>query len=137
MSLTTLGDEKSIIPLSSPQEIPTDVMKERSALIKRLQTQLRNEEMSLVLLKKIRQSQILAEQAEREKREQRETSLTIQPATVSAVNHQKPKSGVNGGARPHAKPADVAQLKPVSMVRTPVISDISYVCYTVSLGHQV
>ena len=45
------------------QELPTEVLEEKTALIRHLQTQLRNEEMSLVLLKKIRQSQVLAEQA--------------------------------------------------------------------------
>ena len=40
------------------QELPPDALQEHKALIRKLQTQLRNEEMSLVLLKKIRQSQV-------------------------------------------------------------------------------
>eukprot|EP00094_Tigriopus_californicus_P011514 TCALIF_11119-PA protein Name:"Similar to Gatad2a Transcriptional repressor p66 alpha (Mus musculus)" AED:0.20 eAED:0.20 QI:315/0.5/0.42/0.57/1/0.85/7/0/619 len=51
----------SAIPL--PKEFSPEELEEKRLLIKKLQTQLRNEEMSLVLLKKIRQSQVLAEQA--------------------------------------------------------------------------
>lgn len=46
------------------QELPPDALQERKALIRKLQTQLRNEEMSLVLLKKIRQSQVIADQVD-------------------------------------------------------------------------
>lgn len=49
--------------LSYLQEFSPEELEEKRMLIKKLQTQLRNEEMSLVLLKKIRQSQVLAEQA--------------------------------------------------------------------------
>lgn len=45
------------------QELPPDVLCEKQAQIRKLQAQLRNEEMALVLLKKIRQSQLIAEQA--------------------------------------------------------------------------
>ena len=66
------------------QELPTEVFEEKTALIRHLQTQLRNEEMSLVLLKKIRQSQVLAEQAKEA------------AAKASLVGLQQPQSqGVN------------------------------------------
>ena len=45
------------------QELPQEVLEEKTEMIRKLQTQLRNEEMALVLLKKIRQSQLLAEAA--------------------------------------------------------------------------
>ena len=66
-----------LIGFYSLQELPLEVLEERKALIRQLQTQLRNEEMSLVLLKKIRQSQVLAEQA-------KEAKVSIQPASVSS-----------------------------------------------------
>ena len=70
-----------LIGFYSLQELPLDVLEERKALIRQLQTQLRNEEMSLVLLKKIRQSQVLAEQA-------KEAKVSIQPASVSSRTSQ-------------------------------------------------
>ena len=68
------------------QELPLEVLEERKALIRQLQTQLRNEEMSLVLLKKIRQSQVLAEQA-------KEAKVSIQPASVSSRTSQNTHRG--------------------------------------------
>jgi len=70
-------DDGPLEPLPLPKELPLEVLEERKALIRQLQTQLRNEEMSLVLLKKIRQSQVLAEQA-------KEAKVSIQPASVSS-----------------------------------------------------
>ena len=61
------------------QELPTEVFEEKTALIRHLQTQLRNEEMSLVLLKKIRQSQVLAEQA-------KEAAVGLQQPQSQGVN---------------------------------------------------
>ena len=50
--------------LKEPMEVDDmEVNDEKKALILQLQMQLRNEEMSLLLMKKIRQSQVLAEQA--------------------------------------------------------------------------
>ena len=49
-------------------------------MIRQLQTQLRNEEMSLVLLKKIRQSQVLAEQAKEAK-----VSIINAPGSATAA----------------------------------------------------
>ena len=50
--------------LKEPMEVDDmEVNEEKKALILQLQMQLRNEEMSLLLMKKIRQSQVLAEQA--------------------------------------------------------------------------
>ena len=51
------------------------MLEDKQALIRQLQTQLRNEEMSLVLLKKIRQSQVLADQAK-----EAAAKVSIQPA---------------------------------------------------------
>ena len=65
-----------------------DVLEERKTLIRQLQTQLRNEEMSLVLLKKIRQSQVLAEQAKEA------SKVSIQPA-VGQSSHQQRSSHQN------------------------------------------
>lgn len=55
-------DDEPLDPLPLPKELPPDALQEHKALIRKLQTQLRNEEMSLVLLKKIRQSQVIADQ---------------------------------------------------------------------------
>jgi hypothetical protein len=74
-------DDGPLEPLPLPKELPLEVLEERKALIRQLQTQLRNEEMSLVLLKKIRQSQVLAEQA-------KEAKVSIQPASVSSRTSQ-------------------------------------------------
>ena len=115
-----------------------DVLEERKTLIRQLQTQLRNEEMSLVLLKKIRQSQVLAEQAKEA------SKVSIQPAVQSSQRssqqnsnqHQHhrgtpplPSSGTPkarlGSTQPNAsgKPGvksvltpDLSHLKPVSVV---------------------
>ena len=71
----------------SLQELSADVLKERKALIRKLQTQLRNEEMSLVLLKKIRQSQVMAEQAKTAEA----AKVSIQPTSrQSQSNHGTP-----------------------------------------------
>lgn len=72
-------DDGPLEPLPLPKELPPDLLAEKKALIRQLQTQLRNEEMSLVLLKKIRQSQVLAEQA----KEAAAAKVSIQPATAS------------------------------------------------------
>lgn len=45
------------------QELTQEELQEKTALIRKLQCQLRNEEMSLVLLKKIRQTQVVQQQA--------------------------------------------------------------------------
>ena len=74
--------------LSPTKELPVDVLEERKTLIRQLQTQLRNEEMSLVLLKKIRQSQVLAEQAKED------SKVSIQPA-VGQSSHQQRSSHQN------------------------------------------
>ena len=116
-----------------------DVLEERKTLIRQLQTQLRNEEMSLVLLKKIRQSQVLAEQAKEA------SKVSIQPAVQSSQRssqqnsnqHQHhrgtpplpssgtPKARLGGSTLPNAsgKPGvksvltpDLSHLKPVSVV---------------------
>ena len=64
-----------------------EVLEERKTLILQLQTQLRNEEMSLVLLKKIRQSQVLAAQA-------KEAKVSIQPASqLSRSSQNNPHRG--------------------------------------------
>ena len=69
------------------QELSADVLKERKALIRKLQTQLRNEEMSLVLLKKIRQSQVMADQAKAAEA----AKVSIQPTSrQSQSNHGTP-----------------------------------------------
>ena len=112
-----------------------DVLEERKTLIRQLQTQLRNEEMSLVLLKKIRQSQVLAEQAKEA------SKVSIQPAVPSQRSSQNsnqqhhrgtpplqtsgtPKARL-GSTQPNAsgKPGvksvltpDLSHLKPVSVV---------------------
>ena len=115
-----------------------DVLEERKTLIRQLQTQLRNEEMSLVLLKKIRQSQVLAEQAKEA------SKVSIQPAVQSSQRSSQqnsnqhhrgtpplpssgtPKARLGGGStQPNAsgKPGvksvltpDLSHLKPVSVV---------------------
>lgn len=69
-------DDGPLEPLPLPKELPPEVLEEKKALIRQLQTRLRNEEMSLVLLKKIRQSQVLAEQA-------KEAKVSIQAATAA------------------------------------------------------
>ena len=69
------------------------MLKERKALIRKLQTQLRNEEMSLVLLKKIRQSQENAEKAKAEA-----AKVSIQPASASSGHHRQSQS--NHGTPP-------------------------------------
>lgn len=116
------------------QELPPEVLAEKQALIRQLQTQLRNEEMSLVLLKKIRQSQVLAEQA-------KEAKVSIQPASTASGKGQshrgtpppqakgasnRPSSNAVGGSngRPGAGQnmknvltPDLSLLKPVSVVR--------------------
>ena len=128
------------------------MLKERKALIRKLQTQLRNEEMSLVLLKKIRQSQENAEKAKAEA-----AKVSIQPASSghhrqSQSNHGTPPpsqasaskrgSGVSssanmsnarshGGINAHAAgqnmkhvlTPDLSILKPVSSVR---LSEVRY-----------
>ena len=66
------------------QELSADVLKERKALIRKLQTQLRNEEMSLVLLKKIRQSQVMAEQAKAAEA----AKVSIQPTSRQSHTNQ-------------------------------------------------
>ena len=116
-----------------------DVLEERTTRIRKLQTQLRNEEMSLVLLKKIRQSQVLAEQAKEA------SKVSIQPAVQSSQrssqnsNQQQhghrgtpplPSSGTQkarlGSTQPNASgklpgvksvlTPDLSHLKPVSVV---------------------
>ena len=82
-----------IIPLKF-QELSAEVLKERKALIRKLQTQLRNEEMSLVLLKKIRQSQVMAEQAKAEA-----AKVSIQPAGTANSGHHR-QSQSNHGTPP-------------------------------------
>jgi len=81
-------DDGPLEPLPVPKELPVDVLEERKTLIRQLQTQLRNEEMSLVLLKKIRQSQVLAEQAKEA------SKVSIQPA-VGQSSHQQRSSHQN------------------------------------------
>ena len=123
-----------LIGFYSLQELPLEVLEERKALIRQLQTQLRNEEMSLVLLKKIRQSQVLAEQA-------KEAKVSIQPASVSSRTSQQnthrgtPPLGASGsqkvrgsGSTSNSSGAiknsgvksvltpDLSHLKPVSVV---------------------
>lgn len=116
------------------------MLAEKQALIRQLQTQLRNEEMSLVLLKKIRQSQVLAEQAK-----EAAAKVSIQPAITSGVSGKgqshtnrgtpppqvkgasnRPSSNAVGGSngRPGAGQnmknvltPDLSLLKPVSVVR--------------------
>ena len=84
-----------IIPLKF-QELSAEVLKERKALIRKLQTQLRNEEMSLVLLKKIRQSQVMAEQAKAEA-----AKVSIQPAgTANSGHHRQSQSNHHGTPPP-------------------------------------
>eukprot|EP00096_Caligus_rogercresseyi_P008195 TRINITY_DN2666_c0_g1_i1.p1 TRINITY_DN2666_c0_g1~~TRINITY_DN2666_c0_g1_i1.p1 ORF type:complete len:734 (+),score=318.49 TRINITY_DN2666_c0_g1_i1:261-2462(+) len=53
-------DDDTIQEIPLPKDVPPSLLAEREATIKKLQTRLRNEEMSLVLLKKIQQSQVLA-----------------------------------------------------------------------------
>ena len=117
------------------QELPPDAVRERKALIRKLQTQLRNEEMSLVLLKKIRQSQVIAEQM---------TAASLKTpalATASAASNSRDgnysqhratpppgKASVSHksqGSRHQGSPApaqiknlvpDLSQLKPVNVV---------------------
>ena len=91
-----LSDDNLVIkniPLKF-QELSAEVLKERKALIRKLQTQLRNEEMSLVLLKKIRQSQVMAEQAKAEA-----AKVSIQPAGTANSGHHR-QSQSNHGTPP-------------------------------------
>jgi len=86
-------DDTPLEPLPMPKELSAEVLKERKALIRKLQTQLRNEEMSLVLLKKIRQSQENAEKAKAEA-----AKVSIQPASASSGHHRQSQS--NHGTPP-------------------------------------
>jgi len=86
-------DDSPLEPLPLPKELSAEVLKERKALIRKLQTQLRNEEMSLVLLKKIRQSQENAEKAKAEA-----AKVSIQPASASSGHHRQSQS--NHGTPP-------------------------------------
>ena len=129
-----------------------DVLEERKTLIRQLQTQLRNEEMSLVLLKKIRQSQVLAEQAKEA------SKVSIQPAVQSSQRssqqnsnqHQHhrgtpplpssgtPKARLGSSTQPNASgkqpgvksvlTPDLSHLKPVSVVSSFMLdkSDIHF-----------
>ena len=65
------------------QEMTTDELSERYALVKKLKSELKNEEMALVLLKKLKQSQTI----------QREGTTvgggaTLTPATKSGVKEK-------------------------------------------------
>jgi len=52
------SEDDDVLPhIPPPKEISSEELKEKHALIKRLKTELKNEEMSLVLLKKLKQSQ--------------------------------------------------------------------------------
>ena len=66
------------------QERSAEEQLERELLIRRLQAELRTEEMKLVLLKKIRQTQILAQQQQQQQQQQQHLqqhmNLTITPA---------------------------------------------------------
>ena len=62
------------------QELPPEVLAEKQAQIRKLQQQLRNEEMALVLLKKIRQSQLLADQTAKQ-------SAAAAAAAAAGSNH--------------------------------------------------
>lgn len=112
------------------QELPPELELEKKALIRQLQTRLRNEEMSLVLLKKIRQSQVLAEQAKEA------SKVSIQPAN-SVKSHrgtpplpQNSKKPVTNSAssRPGSggqsmKTPDLSLLKPVNVVILKIFID--------------
>merc|ERR1719153_2129854 len=50
-------------PVPLPQEMTTDELSERYALVKKLKSELKNEEMALVLLKKLKQSQTIQREA--------------------------------------------------------------------------
>uniref|UniRef100_A0A0K2ULI0 Transcriptional repressor p66 coiled-coil MBD2-interaction domain-containing protein n=1 Tax=Lepeophtheirus salmonis TaxID=72036 RepID=A0A0K2ULI0_LEPSM len=77
----------SAIPL--PKDIPPNIMAERRAAIKKLQTRLRNEEMSLVLLKKIQQSQVLAAAAT--------AAANAKPTTATRPGTSSPSVSIIGG----------------------------------------
>merc|ERR1719210_1931642 len=50
-------------PVPPPQEMTADELSERYALVKKLKSELKNEEMALVLLKKLKQSQTIQREA--------------------------------------------------------------------------
>merc|ERR1719153_2087267 len=50
-------------PVPLPQEMTTDELSERYALVKKLKSELKNEEMALVLLKKLKQSQSITRES--------------------------------------------------------------------------
>ena len=77
------------------------MLEEKTALIRHLQTQLRNEEMSLVLLKKIRQSQVLAEQAKEAAAKASISGMSGNVALTSASGsgaQLQNNSGIGGGS---------------------------------------
>lgn len=102
-------DDGPLEPLPLPKELTAEVLKERKALIRKLQTQLRNEEMSLVLLKKIRQSQVMAEQAKTAEA----AKVSIQPTSQlrqSQSNHGTPPPQGNAAASKRGSTASAASI---------------------------
>jgi len=123
------------------QELPPDALQERKALIRKLQTQLRNEEMSLVLLKKIRQSQVIADQmataaavkaagaanlanSSRDNSGYSQHRGTPPPGSGKGSGSHKSQGSRHTGHQGSPSPAqiknlmpDLSQLKPVSVVR--------------------
>ena len=86
------------LSIKSLQELPQEVLTEKQAMIRKLQTQLRNEEMALVLLKKIRQSQLLAEAA---KAAEAAKQAAKEKAAMLASGGQHAKDHTSSSSRHH------------------------------------
>ena len=103
-------------------------------MIRKLQTQLRNEEMSLVLLKKIRQSQVMADQANatsvkapavaNNSKDGAYHRATPPPGSGKGSSSFKSQGSRHQGHQGSPTPAqiknlvpDLSQLKPVNVVR--------------------
>lgn len=100
-----------------PKEFSTAELREKHALIRQLQMKLRNEEMSLVLLKKLRVSQVLAEQAAAAKQAAAvaaaaaAANVSITKSTSGGVQKSQAASS-QAAARAAAIKHDLSQLTP-------------------------
>merc|ERR1719410_619551 len=82
-------EDENLPPVPSVQEMTVEELQEKQALVKKLKSELKNEEMALVLLKKLKQSQTVA----------RETVVTggatLTPTGAGAKNAKSDSKGQN------------------------------------------